>query len=119
MIATEQVSISVTNENREKNRQQEWKRGLIQGAFRGGQSCLKVWTTGQPHTSFSQRQKQNWRGGGEKKQTMQWLLYEAEKGEVLWSNLSSPYESRSTVAIGRGALRQSAFTWPISNKYPP
>lgn len=33
--------------------------------------------------------------------------------------MSSPYESRSSVAIGRKALRQSVFTWPISNKYQP
>lgn len=33
--------------------------------------------------------------------------------------MSSPYESRSTAAIGRGALGHSACTWPIREQDGP
>lgn len=70
IVATEQVSITVTNENQEENRKQKAKRGIIQGVVRGGQSCLQVLTTGWPHTSFSEQQNKTEERREKKKKTM-------------------------------------------------
>lgn len=85
------------------------KRSIIHTAFREGTKLSeKVWTTSQDPHLFLTATQQNQRGGAKKRRrrcrvkkkkkietTMQWLLFGAEKGEVSWSNLSSPCESCS------------------------